>query len=146
MSRRTVLGALGLGAVGLLAGRTLPVDHTVAGRAHAARPPRPIVAMRAEPVGWVTGAGSANRTAQAAGVTATDLGIMWDDGTGRVLSAYGDTFGRGWAGFGGEWWPGCPPGEADWRSNVLARSTTTDLSRASRSTPGSATRRGTPAR
>ncbi len=128
VSRRAVLGALGLGAAGLLAGRTLPLNHAIEGRASAARPPRPIVAMRAEPVGWVTGAGAANRTAQAAGVHATDLGIMWDDGAGGVLSAYGDTFGRGWSGFGGEWRPGCPPEEADWRSNVLARSTTTDLS------------------
>lgn len=129
--RRAVLGALvlgALGAAGLLAERTLPLEHAVAGRARAARPPLPIVAMRAEPIGWVTGAGSVNRTAEAAGVHATDLGIMWKDGAGGVLVAYGDTFGRGWSGFGGEVRPGCPPDEADWRSNVLARSTATDLS------------------
>ncbi len=123
-----MLGALGLGAAGLLAGRVLPVEHAVEGRPHAARPPRPIVAMHAEPVGWVTGAGSANRTAETAGVHATDLGIMWDDGAGGVLVAYGDTFGRGWTGYGGEAWPGWTRAQADWRSNVLARSTTTDLS------------------
>lgn len=131
--RRAVLGALargawGLGAAGLLAARTLPLEHAVAGRARAARPPRPIVAMRAEPVGSVTGAGSVHRTAEAAGVHATDLGIMGKDGAGGVLVAYGDRFGRGWSGFGGEVRPGCPPDEADWRSNVLPRSTATDLS------------------
>ncbi|WP_243653215.1 DUF4185 domain-containing protein [Pseudonocardia endophytica] len=128
VTRRAVLGALGLGAVGLLAGNVLPVDVDVVGRPTADRPPAPIRAMRAEHVGWVTGAGSANRTAQA-GVAGTDLGIMWDDGTGDVLVAYGDTFGRGWAGHGGEAWPGWTREQADWRSNVLARSTTTDLSK-----------------
>lgn len=129
VSRRTFLGALGLGAAGLLADRALPLNRAVVGRPYAARPPRPILAVHAEPVGWVTGAGSANRTAEAANVHATDLGIMWDDGAGGVLVAYGDTFGPGWAGYGGKWRPGCSPAEADWRSNVLARSTTTDLSR-----------------
>ena len=51
-------------------------------------------------------------------ITATDLGIMWDDGAGGVLTAFGDTFGI-WGGPGG--------GGDDWRSNVLLHSTDTDL-------------------
>ncbi|GAA1808328.1 DUF4185 domain-containing protein [Agromyces neolithicus] len=52
-------------------------------------------------------------------VTGTDLGIMWDNGSGEVLTAFGDTFGD-WSGPGG--------GGGDWRSNVLLRSSDTELS------------------
>ena len=46
----------------------------------------------------------------------TDLGILWDCGQGEVMAAFGDSYGRGWGGDGGG------PGNADWRSNVLALS------------------------
>jgi hypothetical protein len=52
-------------------------------------------------------------------VYGTDLGIVWDKGGGEVFLAFGDTFGVGWCGNGG-----CGGG---WRSNVLARSTDTNL-------------------
>ncbi len=68
----------------------------------------------------VTGADSINRTDRFA-IHGTDLGIPWDGGDGRVFVLFGDTFGEGWGGDGGG------PDSADWRSNVLAFSTTTDL-------------------
>ncbi|MFI6389841.1 DUF4185 domain-containing protein [Nonomuraea sp. NPDC050540] len=68
-------------------------------------------------VAKVTGAGSGTDLAWK--VNATDLGIMWDNGAGEVLAAFGDTFGDGWA----------PPGAngGDWRSQVLLRSVDRDL-------------------
>lgn len=68
-----------------------------------------------------TGADSPNSTASRFGIHATDLGILWDDGRGGVLVAFGDTYGTGWGG------SGAGPGHADWRFNVIARSTNTDL-------------------
>ncbi|WP_221341703.1 DUF4185 domain-containing protein [Nonomuraea endophytica] len=70
-------------------------------------------------VGKVTGAGSVSGTDLAWKVNATDLGVMWDNGAGEVLAAFGDTFGDGWA----------PPGAngGDWRSQVLLRSNDRDL-------------------
>lgn len=70
-------------------------------------------------VGQLTGADATTDTAARWAVAGTDLGIMWDDGAGGVLTALGDTFGE-WGGPGG--------GGGDWRSNVLLRSTDTDLS------------------
>jgi hypothetical protein len=54
-------------------------------------------------------------------VYATDLGIMWDKGGGEIFTLFGDTYGQGWGGFG------AGPGDADWRSNVLAVSKDTNL-------------------
>ncbi|NMI02208.1 DUF4185 domain-containing protein [Pseudonocardia sp. K10HN5] len=116
---------LGGGAAALLAARAAPVPpaHTT-----PPPPPRPPAPRRrgnrlyAEPVGRVTGQHSPNRTGESAAVYGTDLGISWADGSGGVLVAFGDTFGRGWSGAGGAAGPGATPAEADWRSNVLARS------------------------
>lgn len=69
----------------------------------------------------ITGADSINETASRFGITATDLGILWDDGHGGVLAAFGDTYGEGWCGHG------AGPGSADWRYNVLAHSSDPDL-------------------
>lgn len=52
-------------------------------------------------------------------VMGTDLGILWDKGGGEIFALFGDTFGNGWCGNGG-----CGGG---WRSNVLARSSDTNL-------------------
>lgn len=52
-------------------------------------------------------------------VEGTDLGILWDKGGGEIFALFGDTFGPGWCGNGG-----CGNG---WRSNVLARSSDTNL-------------------
>ena len=69
----------------------------------------------------VTGEDSPNRTGSRFGFLATDLGILWDDGEGGVLAAFGDTYGEGWEG------PGAGARTADHRRNVLTRSTRTDL-------------------
>ncbi|MBF6175519.1 DUF4185 domain-containing protein [Nocardia blacklockiae] len=62
----------------------------------------------------VTGMASPNRT-QDSNVIGTDLGIMWDDGRGQMLTAYGDTAGLGMPNLlAGSMWA--------WRSNVLFRS------------------------
>ena len=60
-----------------------------------------------------------NQTATHYEVMGTDLGIMWDKGGGEIFVLFGDTFGNGWCGDGG-----CGGG---WRSNVLARSSDTNL-------------------
>ncbi|MEY7974306.1 DUF4185 domain-containing protein [Saccharomonospora xinjiangensis] len=72
-------------------------------------------------IGPVTGAGSPGRTDALFGIHATDLGVCWESGDGRVLVAFGDTYGEGWGGSG----PG--PAQADWRRNVLAYSIDRDL-------------------
>lgn len=60
-----------------------------------------------------------NQTHTSYEVMGTDLGIMWDKGGGEIFVLFGDTFGNGWCGNGG-----CGGG---WRSNVLARSSDTNL-------------------
>ncbi|NLG55258.1 MAG: DUF4185 domain-containing protein, partial [Rhodococcus sp.] len=71
-------------------------------------------------VAQITGLLGDNRT-QDANVLGTDLGIMWDNGRGEILTAFGDT-----AGFGapnlmyGSLWA--------WRSSALFRSTDRNLS------------------
>ncbi len=71
-------------------------------------------------VSQLTGPGSENRTDARWQVNGTDLGIMWESRPGEVSVAFGDTFGSDWE----------PPGAVggDWRSNVLAFSSDTDLS------------------
>ncbi|MGH3518896.1 MAG: DUF4185 domain-containing protein [Haloechinothrix sp.] len=73
-------------------------------------------------VATVTGPGSTSRTDERFAINGTDLGILWDGGDGRVLALFGDTYGAGWGG------SGAGPDHADWRCNVLAFSTTRDLS------------------
>lgn len=77
----------------------------------------PLVVVKVvEVVAKVTGEDSPNRTGSRFGFHSTDLGILWDDGSGRVLAAFGDTYGDGWAG------PGAGPRSSDHRRNVLVRS------------------------
>jgi hypothetical protein len=79
----------------------------------------PLLLGPARPVSQMTGLLSANRTADV-NVLGTDLGIMWDNGRGEILTAFGDS-----AGFGipnllvGNVWA--------WKSNVLFRSGDRDL-------------------
>jgi hypothetical protein len=56
------------------------------------------------------------------GIHGTDLGILWDNGQGRLLVAFGDTYGVGWGGHGAG-----PPDGSDWRCNVLAFASNRDL-------------------
>lgn len=61
-----------------------------------------------------TGMASPNHTDRT-NVLGTDLGLMWDDGGGQMLTAYGDTAGLGMPNLlAGSLWA--------WRSNVLFRS------------------------
>ncbi|MBV9313040.1 MAG: DUF4185 domain-containing protein [Pseudonocardia sp.] len=76
-----------------------------------------VVPEQVEVVAKVTGEDSPNRTGTRFGFLATDLGILWDDGSGGVLVAFGDTYGRGWRG------PGAGARSADHRRNILARTT-----------------------
>jgi hypothetical protein len=73
-------------------------------------------------VAAVTGERSPNRTGTRFGVYGTDLGILWDNGNGEILAAFGDSYGVEWGG------SGSGPNHADWRWNVLTASTTADLS------------------
>jgi hypothetical protein len=57
-----------------------------------------------------------------AGVYGADMGAMWDDGQGHVITTFGDTWGSGWTG------PGpAHTAPADYRENVGARSSNRDL-------------------
>lgn len=76
--------------------------------------------MRAEHLAWLTGENAPEPTGPRWAVDGTDLGIMWDDGAGGVLAAFGDTFNPRQPEGGG--------GGGDWRSNVIARTATRDLS------------------
>ncbi|TXG92496.1 DUF4185 domain-containing protein [Rhodococcus rhodnii] len=80
----------------------------------------PALSGPAQPVSQMTGLMSANRT-QDSNVLGTDLGIMWDNGAGEVLTAFGDTAGLGFPNLlqGSVW---------AWKSNVLFRSSDTGLS------------------
>lgn len=68
----------------------------------------------------MTGMDSPNRT-QNVNVLGTDLGVMWDDGRGGMITAFGDSAGLGVPNLlAGSMWA--------WTSNVLFRSTTRDPS------------------
>ncbi|WP_024793609.1 DUF4185 domain-containing protein [Tomitella biformata] len=69
----------------------------------------------------ITGLQSPNETIPRFNVAGTDLGIMWDNGLGGTLAAFGDT-----TGITSD--PLCEGLVGDWRSNVLLRSTDTNLS------------------
>ncbi|GAB3686265.1 DUF4185 domain-containing protein [Salinisphaera aquimarina] len=72
-------------------------------------------------IGAVTGADAPVPTTERFGIHATDLGIVWDGGDGRVFVLFGDTFGSSW---GGE---GAGPWDDQWRCNTLAFSQNHDL-------------------
>jgi len=76
-------------------------------------------------VAKLTGVDSMNDTYNRWDIKGTDLGIMWDNGAGQVLTVFGDTFGADWVGPGGGTFGAGTP---YWRSNVLVRSSDTNLS------------------
>ncbi|ASW53786.1 DUF4185 domain-containing protein [Plantactinospora sp. KBS50] len=104
-------GVLAAGAVGAA---TVLVAATPAAATSAPTP--------ATVVQKITGPDSPNDTYGRWNVKATDLGIMWDNNAGQVLTLFGDTFGDAWVGPGGG---GLGAGDANWRSNVLLRSADT---------------------
>ncbi|MGV9676175.1 DUF4185 domain-containing protein [Nocardia sp. NPDC003482] len=80
----------------------------------------PQLVGRSRAVFQVTGMASPNHT-ENNNVLGTDLGIMWDNGAGQMLTAFGDTAGVGLPNLlAGSVWA--------WRSNVLLRSHTQDPS------------------
>lgn len=69
-------------------------------------------------IGGMTGEAGTTNTVETWKIAGTDLGIMWDDGAGKILTAFGDTFGTLYGpGGGGD----------EWRSNVLLRSSDHNL-------------------
>lgn len=109
----------------IAAGAAIASLAAVAFAATGAPPPAEATTARTPStvVEKLTGPDAPNNTWGRWDIKATDLGIMWDDGAGHVLTAFGDTFGNSWTGPGG----GAPP-NGNWRSNVLVRSSDTDLS------------------
>jgi hypothetical protein len=96
----------------LVAAAVIPADQSP--RAQASAVPAP-----AERVAKLTGPESINDTEARFGLKATDLGILWDNGSGEILTAFGDSYGSGWTG------PGGGAGDQatiDWRCNLLLRS------------------------
>ncbi|WP_072688932.1 DUF4185 domain-containing protein [Rhodococcus marinonascens] len=80
----------------------------------------PNLTGRTRAVAQQTGLLSANRT-QDANVLGTDLGIMWDNGRGQILTAFGDSAGLGLPNLlSGSLWA--------WRSSTLFRSSDRNLS------------------
>ncbi|KZM69681.1 DUF4185 domain-containing protein [Nocardia terpenica] len=76
----------------------------------------PQLVGRSRAVFQVTGMASPNTT-QNYNILGTDLGIMWDNGNGEMLTAFGDTAGLGLPNLlAGSLW--------EWRSNILVRSHT----------------------
>ncbi|MFE6996691.1 DUF4185 domain-containing protein [Microbacterium sp. NPDC057659] len=108
----------------VLAGAAAASLAVVALTTTAAPPPAEATTARtpATVVEKLTGPDAPNNTWGRWDIKSTDLGIMWDDGSGHVLTAFGDTFGNSWTGPGG----GAPP-NGNWRSNVLVRSSDADL-------------------
>lgn len=99
-----IFGSSGLGSSGGQPplGPQGPLPHIASGNTKA--------------IEWVTGPKSKNNTFNRFGITGTDLGISWDNGSGQTLMAFGDTFGN------------CAVRGQEWRHNVLLRSDDTDLS------------------
>ncbi|WP_022893523.1 DUF4185 domain-containing protein [Agromyces subbeticus] len=117
--KTAVLAAAGALVVGVLTPLGASAAHTAPAPTERAIAEPPSDHSPAVLVSKMTGPKSLSATDTRWAVTGTDLGIMWDNGSGEILTAFGDTFGD-WSGPGG--------GGGDWRSNVLLRSSDTDLS------------------
>lgn len=74
---------------------------------------------KTQAIAHITGPRSSNDTIGRFRVLGTDLGIMWDNGGGEILTAFGDTVGLSDN-------PLCGL-VGDWRSNILLRSSDKDL-------------------
>ncbi|ROZ99302.1 DUF4185 domain-containing protein [Gordonia sp. OPL2] len=75
----------------------------------------PVAAGNGTIVARLTGPGSINDTIGRYNIVGTDLGVLWDNGHGEIMAAFGDTQSfNGWSLLYGELWY--------WRSNVLLRS------------------------
>ncbi|GAC70620.1 DUF4185 domain-containing protein [Gordonia soli] len=75
----------------------------------------PVAAAPGSIVARLTGPGAINDTVGRYNIMGTDLGVMWDNGRGEILTAFGDTQSfNGWSLLYGQLFY--------WRSNVLLRS------------------------
>ncbi|MCH5644542.1 MULTISPECIES: DUF4185 domain-containing protein [unclassified Gordonia (in: high G+C Gram-positive bacteria)] len=109
MKRSLARLRVGLAVTGLATAMTLglSVNPQVASAANAAGP--------ASIVSRLTGPFAQNDTIGRYNIFGTDLGIMWDNGHGEILTAFGDTQSiNGWSWLYGQMFY--------WRSNVLLRS------------------------
>ncbi len=114
MNRSLTRLRLGLGVSALTLAMTvgLAVTPSTAQAANAAGP--------ASIVNRLTGPFSLNDTVARYNIVGTDLGVMWDNGHGEILTAFGDTQSfNGWSLLYGQLFY--------WRSNVLLRSTDRNL-------------------
>lgn len=114
MRRTRAMTLTSLAVVAALATAALAGAGAAPAQATTATTPATMVAK-------LTGPGATTDTAGLWDVKSTDLGIMWDNGSGQVLTAIGDTFGSTWTGPGGT-------GGSNWRSNILLRSNDATLS------------------
>lgn len=96
----------------LLGAALVPADQTPEAQATAVPSPATRIAK-------LTGPESINDTEARFALKATDLGILWDNGSGEILTAFGDSYGSGWTGPGGGVGD---PATIDWRCNLLLRS------------------------
>ncbi|TDO33767.1 uncharacterized protein DUF4185 [Kribbella sp. VKM Ac-2527] len=96
----------------LLGAALLPANPPPSAQASAVPSP-------AKQIAKLTGPGSINDTEARFQLKATDLGILWDNGSGEILTAFGDSYGSGWTGPGGGVGD---PATIDWRCNLLFRS------------------------
>ncbi|ADB29436.1 carbohydrate-binding protein [Kribbella flavida DSM 17836] len=96
----------------LLGAAVLPANPSTPAQATAVPSPAAKVAK-------LTGPESINDTERRFALKSTDLGILWDNGAGEILSAFGDSYGSGWTGPGGGVGD---PATLDWRCNLLLRS------------------------
>ncbi|WP_235871032.1 DUF4185 domain-containing protein [Rhodococcus spongiicola] len=106
-STGSLIGSLGSGSLGSATGSLANSLPWIIGSPDGALP---VLTGRTKAIEMVTGPGSPNKSIEKYGVSGTDLGIMWDNGQGQVLMAFGDTFGD------------CDDPPTQWRSNVLFRS------------------------
>lgn len=116
------IGVLGATVATVLAGPALADPNNVNPIPGINGQPRglPHLPGPTEAVFQVTGMDSPNQTQQV-NVLGTDLGIMWDDGNGTLLTAFGDSAGLGVPNLlAGSVWA--------WTSNVIFRSHTKDPS------------------
>ncbi|NIK55110.1 DUF4185 domain-containing protein [Kribbella shirazensis] len=105
----------------LIGAAVVPTEQSPAAQAASADRQGARIAVPApvERIAKLTGPGSINDTEARFALKATDLGVLWDNGSGEILTAFGDSYGSGWTGPGGG---AGDPATIDWRCNLLFRS------------------------
>lgn len=122
MGNKTGVVGLAVGMAVVVASSMITVGTVSPAAAAPVVIPRPLPTTSgpAFPVNQVTGLGDTNDTPARFSILGTDLGITWDNGSGEILAAFGDT-----AYFNGE---SLLYGSLyHWRSNVLLRSNDRNL-------------------